>query len=127
MIDSGELLAADEKFFEALISGDIDALCGMLTDDFIIVDVMTGTPATKEALIGAMRSNTLAFSAVQRDPDDAIIRIYESVGIIVNQTVLHGSFSGATFETRSRYTHVFIQIAGQWRMVSAQGTRIVEG
>jgi hypothetical protein len=39
---------------------------------------------------------------------------------------MSGMFDGSAFAAASRYTHVFIEQANGWRLVSAQGTQIVE-
>jgi len=38
-----------------------------------------------------------------------------------------GRFGATTFTAASRHTHVFVEPAGRWRLVAAQGTPIVEG
>ncbi len=48
-------LAADKRFFNALIAGDAQALARFLTDDFILIDVMSGSEITKPAFLAAIR------------------------------------------------------------------------
>ncbi|MDQ6827199.1 MAG: nuclear transport factor 2 family protein [Candidatus Eremiobacteraeota bacterium] len=125
MTENETPLAADERFFNALISGDIPSLEALLSDDFVIVDVMSGTPTPKGTLIDGIRVGVLTFAAVERDANEAHVRIYGDTGIIINQTVLRGALFDKPFQTRSRYTHVFVRKEGVWHMVSAQGTPIV--
>src|SRR5437773_6517969 len=40
-------LSADKRFFNALIASDTQALGRILTDDFILIDVMSGSEITK--------------------------------------------------------------------------------
>ena len=44
-------LAADKRFFDALVVGDAQALDHILTDDFILIDVMSGSEITKPAFL----------------------------------------------------------------------------
>jgi hypothetical protein len=37
---------------------------------------------------------------------------------------MSGHYSGQTFRASSRYTRVFVNDSGEWRMVAAQGTQI---
>jgi hypothetical protein len=37
---------------------------------------------------------------------------------------MSGRFENNAFSASSRYTHVYVQTDGRWRMVAAQGTRI---
>ena len=43
--DTREVLACEESFFNALLAADHDSLGIILTDDFLIVDVMSGQVA----------------------------------------------------------------------------------
>jgi hypothetical protein len=52
------------------------------------------------------------------------VRLYPCVSIVTGQTRMRGHVDRDTFETHSRYTHVYVPAAGGWRLVSAQGTRI---
>jgi ketosteroid isomerase-like protein len=44
-------LAADRQFFDALMAADAPALDRILTDDFILVDVMSGSEIAKPAFL----------------------------------------------------------------------------
>jgi len=37
---------------------------------------------------------------------------------------MRGRFGNQAFAARSRYTHVYIEQEGRWRLVAAQGTQI---
>jgi hypothetical protein len=49
-------LTADKQFFNALIAGDVQALDRILVDDFLLVDVMSGSEITKPAFLAAIDS-----------------------------------------------------------------------
>ena len=44
-------LTVDKQFFAALIAGDAQALDHILVDDFILIDVMSGSEITKPAFL----------------------------------------------------------------------------
>jgi ketosteroid isomerase-like protein len=114
---------ADDQFFEALTAGDARRVEAVLDERFLIVDVMSGTVADRAALVGALDGRVLEFERVELVERTA--RHYGETAILVGRTQMAGSFGGAGFSTASRYTHVFVRGAdAQWRLASAQGTRI---
>ncbi len=114
--------AADRGFFEALTKSDLPALESLLADDFVLVDVMSGGEIGKSALLDVIRSGRLKFESIESA--DTRARIYGSTGIVNGRTHMQMRFEGATVAVNSRYTHVFSNENGRWRMVSAQGTQI---
>lgn len=122
------LLAADQRFFDALTAGDHETLAQLLAEDFLIVDIQSGSIGTREQLLGLIRSGALVFPAVQAFPDEAIVRTVGDAGIVVGRTRMH--FTGpddTTFHADSRYTHVYAATGADWRLLSAQGTQIRVG
>ena len=61
-IDTREVLACEESFFKALLAVDHDSLGTILTDDFLIVDVMSGQVARREELPDIISSGKLQFA-----------------------------------------------------------------
>ena len=55
-----EVLACDESFFTALLAADHELLGTILADDFLIIDVLSGQVAGREALLAAISSGQLA-------------------------------------------------------------------
>jgi hypothetical protein len=58
-------LQADRAFFEALIGADTKGLGEMLVKDFVLIDVMSGSEASKEALLGVIDGGELVFEAIK--------------------------------------------------------------
>jgi hypothetical protein len=124
MSDERGPLAADAEFFKALIDADVAALEDLIDADFILVDVMGGSEVPKAALLGLVGSGQLKFESIK--PADAHVRIYGATGVVIGRTEMRMRFDQAAFTTKSRYTHVYVEDRGRWRMVSAQGTPIAE-
>lgn len=122
MNDQAGPLAADAEFFKALIDADVAALEDLLAADFILVDVMGGSEVPKAALIGLVGSGQLKFESIK--PADTHVRIYGGTGVVIGRTEMAMRFENTGFTTKSRYTHVYVEDRGRWRMVSAQGTPI---
>lgn len=114
----------EQEFFSALIKADKETLEKLLADDFVLIDVMTGSEVAKAALFDVIAARQLRFEEVNRL--NYRVRIYGAAAVITGQTELIGRFNGRRFEVESRYTHVFVEQGDGWRMVAAQGTQIIE-
>ena len=123
MHDQLDPLAAEQQFFRSLIGGDVGALDRILGDDFLLIDVMTGSEVKKPDLLAVLGSGQLKFEAIQ--PVESQVRLYGTTAVITGRTQMSGRFGEAVFTATSRYTHVFVKEQSQWRLVSAQGTQIV--
>jgi ketosteroid isomerase-like protein len=120
-----ELVAADDAFFGALVDANVDALEGLLADDFIIVDVMRGTEVDRYDFLAPIANQQLKFEEIE--PTDRRVRHYGGISIINGRTNMKGHFLAAPFRVASRYTHVFLRAdSGVWQLISAQGTPIHE-
>jgi len=117
-------LKVENAFFEALRQGDAGALSGLLTHDFVIVDVMSGAENSREALVGAIQAGVVVFKSL--DVVERRCRLFGDCAIVTGQTRMAGALAGAPFFAHSRYTHVIVRQEGVWRMASAQGTPITE-
>ena len=112
---------AEGRFFSALVTGDATSLGAVLTDDFVLISVMDAQKISRQELMDAIAGKVLKFSTI--DPvGDPSVRIYGASAVTVGDTTMRGQFNGQEWETRSRYTHVFVQQNGGWKMASAQGT-----
>lgn len=120
--ETRRVLACDEAFFNALILADHHTLSTVLTDDFLIVDVMGGQVASREDLLAAITSGELRFVDVMRFDDDLSVRLRDSVAVVVGRTRMTMNFQGSEVTARSRYTHVYVREGQPWRLLSAQGT-----
>jgi len=119
-IDSVEKV--EDIFFQALLTNNAGALRDLLARDFILVDVFKGAEIDKASFIAVLETGQLKFEKIERP--GSRIRRYKNVAVVVGQTHMAGQFAGNPFAVGSRYTHVYVQMAGPWLMVSAQGTPI---
>jgi len=115
-------LTIDKQFFAALIAGDAQALDHILVDDFILVDVMSGSEITKPAFLAFIGSGQIKFESIE--PAENRVRLYQTTAIVTGRTQMKGELGGAFFAADSRYTHVFVDQRGEWRLATAQGTQI---
>jgi hypothetical protein len=116
------VLETDREFFDALLAPSCEVLDRLLTDDFLLIDVVTGSEVSKPAMLDLMASSQLSFDSIE--PDDRRVRIYGPVAVVTGRTEMRGKMGEMPFVTRSRYTHVFVQDGDRWMLASAQGTLI---
>ena len=114
--------AVEQDFFTALIAADHARLNQLLSDDFLLIDVMTGSEVPKAALLEVIEARQLRFDEITRV--DYRVRLYGNTAVITGSTKMRGNFGEDAFQASSRYTHVFVEQGESWRMVSAQGTPI---
>ncbi|MBV8361781.1 MAG: nuclear transport factor 2 family protein, partial [Deltaproteobacteria bacterium] len=101
------------------------ALDRLLADEFILIDVMRGAEVAKTALMDLVGSGQLRFESIT--PADIHVRRYGSTSIVSGRTAMRLRFEQTSAAVKSRYTHIYIEDHGLWRMVSAQGTQISDG
>lgn len=114
--------AVEQAFFTALIEADADRLDELLANDFLLIDVMTGSEVSKAALLEAVRAGLLRFDEI--NCIECRVRRYGVTAVITGRTRMRGAFAGQSFGADSRYTHVFVSEGEHWRLVTAQGTQI---
>jgi ketosteroid isomerase-like protein len=116
--------AAEDTFFHSLLARDTAALRGLLTDDFAIVDVLSGDVTARDPLVEALDAGVLTFVAVERDPAEVTVRHRPGVAVVVGRTRMSMTFAGQSLTVASRYTHVYVLDDERWRLLSAQGTPV---
>ena len=95
--------SAEQDFFAGLIEANRDALAGVLADDFVLIDVMTGSEMPKSALLDVVGGGLLKFELIDRV--EYRVRIYGPTAVITGRTEMKGLYDGLAFQTSSRYTH----------------------
>jgi ketosteroid isomerase-like protein len=117
-----EVSAAENRFFAALLEADGGALDALLTPDFVLIDVMTGSEIPGPALREVVAGGQLVFESIDRI--DSRIRAYGSAAVVTGQTRMGGRYQQQSWSAHSRYTHVYVRGDDGWRLASAQGTPI---
>jgi len=122
--DIREVLACEESLFNALLTADHDSLGIILTDDFLIVDVMSGQVARREELLDIISSGKLQFADVKQYTEERSVRHRNTVAVVVGRTRMVMRYHEDQMTAKSRYTHVYTRENGRWRLMSAQGTPV---
>lgn len=118
-------LAADDRFFAALLAADRARLAGYLTEDFLLIDVMTGSEVPANSFLDLVGSGLLVFESIE--PAERQVRRYQDTAVVTGRTQMRGRYDGTAFVISSRYTHVFVKQDERWLLASGQGTPIIAG
>ena len=122
MSADSEVIGTEGHFFDALLEGNLQGLESILGDDFVLIDVMTGSEIPREVVLDLVGSRRLAFESIERL--DARVRFYDNTAVVTGQTRMSGHYDGQGFQVHSRYTHVYVLLRTGWLLVTAQGTPI---
>ncbi len=122
--DLDEPLATERRFFRALAGPDLEELDKIMADDCVMIDLMRGGETPKDALLQGLRSGQAKFEEIE--PAEVRVRRYGSTAVVTGRTEMRVRIGETPFAASSRYTHVYVEQQGRWRMVAAQGTRIAE-
>ena len=122
MKDTAEVLAAEDRFLDALTRSDTAYLKRILADDFIMIDVLSGQQIPRTEFLNALESSTLKFPALKRA--EPSVRFYDTTAIVTGSVLMSIHMGGQAMTVSSRYTHVYAEQDGRWRLVSAQGTPV---
>ncbi|MFI5916800.1 nuclear transport factor 2 family protein [Dactylosporangium sp. NPDC051541] len=117
MTVSEELLAAERRLQAAQRASDVAALDELL-DDRLIAIGPDGGKATKHDDLAAHRSGTsIITSLVEEDLD---VLVAGDVGVTFFLGTVTGSYDGAPFDARLRYTRTWVRDAERgWRIIAA--------
>src|SRR4051794_5283768 len=119
---ASQLVPRDQAFFAALVARDAAALGEILAPDFVLVD-LSGALSTKDQLIASVERGELTFvSIVPQEPP--AVRAIGGAGVVLGRTAMRVQVPGTELAFNSRYTHVFSNDSGTWRLAAAQGTPI---
>jgi hypothetical protein len=119
-----DALTADRKFFDLLLAAKAEELEDLLADSFQLIAVGTGELVSKTEFVEALRSGLLRFHAIHHS--DTQVHTFGDSAIVIGRTEMTVTMGTRWSKVKSRYTHMYVKQRDEWRMVSAQGTPIVE-
>ena len=118
-----ELLKLEDEFARAVAGNDVDALDGLLANDWIIVEP-DGSIIDKARFLGVIRSGALSHESVEST--DLRVRLYGNTAVVTALTTTKGKFMGQDFASCERATDIFVKQTNRWQCVFAQLTRFTK-
>jgi ketosteroid isomerase-like protein len=116
------VLRLDRELLEArrqATRGVTTTLNRILADDFIATS-LRGRTANKAQYIKYSARPNLSFRNFRTDEVKA--RIYGDAAVVTGRTTVRGRDQGEEFNTRFRYTRVYVKRGGQWQIVTSHLT-----
>jgi Ketosteroid isomerase homolog len=119
----GDVIKLENEFARAVTSNDVDALDGILADDWIIIDP-DGSIVDKARFLGVIKSGVLSHESMEST--DLRVRLYGNTAVVTGLTTTKGKFMGQDFASCERATDIFVKQTDRWRCVLTQLTRFAK-
>lgn len=116
-----DVLAADDRRFEAMRKQDWAALDASLADDLVYVH-STARVESKAEHTGNLRAGKPHYRGIA--PRDRQVRVRGDVGIVNGVSEMHVENAGKEQRFTVRYLAVYTRAGGAWRMMAWQSTRV---
>jgi ketosteroid isomerase-like protein len=116
-----EVLAADDRRFEAMRKQDFAALEASLADDLTYVH-STARLESKAEHVGNLKAGKPHYRGIA--PRDRTVRVNGNVGIVNGVSEMHVDSAGKEQRFTVRYLAVYARAGGAWRMIAWQSTRV---
>ena len=118
-----DVIKLENEFARAVASNDVDALDGILADDWIIIDP-DGSIIDKARFLGVIKSGALSHESMEST--DLRVRLYGNTAVVTGLTTTKGKFMGQDFAFCERATDIFVKQTDRWQCVLTQLTRFTK-
>ena len=116
---------AETRFRSALAAGDVDALDGLLADDFFYLTA-DGTTLDKNGLLDHLRSGATRVDRIVQEDHRRVRR--DGLVVTTGHSLVDARLEGKTIRVRSRHLHVWIENPGGWQLLARQADmQVVKG
>ena len=124
MAGNGQLVIdLDKKRMEAMARKDLAALDALIAEDLVYTH-STARLDTKQSLLGAMESGATVYTSVV--PSDVAAQDLGNTVVLTGSARIGVMSQGRPNSFAVRFTDVWSNQTGQWRMVAWQSTRLPE-
>jgi ketosteroid isomerase-like protein len=110
--------------FAAMVRGDADGLAALLSED-LTYHHSNGGADTKSSWLAGKRASETRFISIS--PSDLQVRVFGTTAIITGVLcgVVQAQVGGPTRSGEARYTSVWVESEGRWKMVACQSARLL--
>jgi ketosteroid isomerase-like protein len=122
--------ASVDRFGDAFLKADVDALDALLTDDYVHTN-LSGTVLDKTRWLnyvksrrGEIKSGKLKVGSYVND--GIVVRVYGDAAVVTGRNVTKGAREGKAFTTRLRFTQVWVKQSGRWRRAGFHDSALPE-
>ena len=118
--NGSRIIALDKERMQAMADKDIAKLNKLLCKDLIYTH-SSARLDTKQSLIGGMESGTTVYVSVE--PSDVVAQDLGDVMVLTGRAQINVTANGTSNEFAVRFTDVYQNQNGTWRMVTWQSTK----
>lgn len=111
---SSKILALESKWNAAYMRGDIVAMDSLLADDFVITQE-DGSTFSKSGYIAHNGNSTLHVQI--SDMSDLRVRMHNNTAVVTGAYHEKGTSKGKPYEFHDRFTDVWMNLKGAWRLI----------
>ena len=112
----------EQAWRTAELSGDVDAMSKLLSDDFVGIN-MTGQVVTKMQMLDRMRRRSLVLTKYELN--DVKVKLIGMTAVVTSLANVEGSNEGTPMHGTFRYTRVYSRLAtGTWQITNFEATRV---
>ena len=116
-----EVIAADDRRFQAMVKQDWAALDASLADDLVYVH-STARVESKGEHVGNLKAGKPNYRGIA--PRDRKVRVVGGVGIVNGVSEMHVESAGKEQRFTIRYLAVYAKAGATWRMTAWQSTKV---
>ena len=116
-----EVIAADDRRFQAMVKQDWTALNAALADDLVYVH-STARVESKKEHVGNLQAGKPNYRGAA--PRERTVRVRGDVAMINGVSDMHVENGGKEQRFTIRYLAVYAKIAGRWQMTAWQSTKV---
>jgi len=121
MANAKELPTLEDQRCAAMVNADADAL-SKLFDDALVWTHSSAKVDSKESFLAALKAGNTRYVEIKRV--DEQVRIHGSLAVITGIAEMKVELQGESRQLRNRYTDVWIQRDGAWKMTAWQSTAV---
>jgi ketosteroid isomerase-like protein len=119
-----EISGLENKWRDALLSSDTNAMSALLADDYMAITA-SGTLQTKQEVLANLKTRRVHITSIELS--DRKVRFYGSTAVVTSLAEVQGTNGEGDVTGRFRYTRVYVRDAqGKWKIVSFESSRIRE-
>jgi ketosteroid isomerase-like protein len=118
-----EILALEEAQNQAFVKGDADALDRIYADELAWTN-QNGELLTKAQILADIRSGKQKYNSVRHD--DVRLHVYGNTVVATGHSTSSVIYKGQAVSRPRRFTNVYVNQNGQWRLVVHHVTPIAE-
>ena len=116
-----QIIAADDRRFEAMVKQDWAALSSALTDGLVYVRSSARVESKKEHVSNLQEGKPNYRAA---SPRDRKVRIRGDVGVVNGVSEMHVENAGKDQHFTIRYLAVYAKVPDRWQMTAWQSTKV---